>query len=168
MKTATYWIEKLELQEHPEGGWFNETYRAVERIEKENLPQRYPSSRCFSTTIYYLLEGGDRSVFHRLKSDETWHFYTGTSSIRLFIISPEGKLTQHLVGSNPDHDETFQLLIPQNHWFAAELTNIEGYSLIGCTVAPGFEFDDFEMGKRSDLIEIFPQHREIIEKLTKN
>ena len=168
MKTAAYWIEKLELRQHPEGGWFKETYRSSECILKENLPQRYPSPRCFSTTIYYLLEGNDRSVFHRLKSDETWHFYAGDSSIRLFIISPEGKLTRHLAGANPDNDEVFQLLIPQNHWFAAELTNLEGYALIGCTVAPGFEFDDFEMGKRSEMARTFPQHQELIQKMTKD
>ncbi len=167
MNTAAYWIEKLELQKHPEGGWFRETYRSAEFIPKENLPERYPSPRCFSTTIYYLLEGSDRSVFHRLRSDETWHFYTGNLSIRLFVISPGGKLTQHLVGSNYDSDETFQLLIPQNHWFAAEPTNPKGYALIGCTVAPGFEFDDFEMGKRNELVKIFPQHQELIIKMTK-
>ncbi|MDX9882202.1 MAG: cupin domain-containing protein [Prolixibacteraceae bacterium] len=167
MNTAAYWIDRLNLQRHPEGGWFRETYRAVEQIGEKGLPARYLSPRCFSTAIYYLLEKNDHSVFHRLKSDETWHFYTGTSSIRLFIISPKGKLSGYLIGPHPDQDEVFQLHIPQNHWFAALLTNPEGFALIGCTVAPGFEFDDFEIGKRSELTKMFPKHREIIEKMTK-
>lgn len=166
MKKATYWIEKLDLQKHPEGGWFKETYRSSETIDGNSLPDRYSSNRAFSTCIYYLLEGNDQSVFHRLKSDEFWHFYTGTSSIKLSIISPEGELTQHLLGANPDYKEVFQILIPNNHWFAAELTNKEAYSLIGCTVAPGFEFNDFEMGNRNELTKLFPQHQELITHLT--
>lgn len=167
MKDAACWIEKLNLQKHPEGGWFKETYRSGETISAENLPDRYGEERCFSTCIYYMLEANDQSVFHRLKSDEFWHFYTGTSAIKLSVISPEGNLTQHLLGADPDYDEVFQLLIPRNHWFAAELTNKKGYALIGCTVSPGFEFSDFEMAQRAKLSTLFPQHQELIQKLTR-
>lgn len=167
MKAASYWIEKLGLQKHPEGGWFKETYRSNETIKQSALPTNYNGNRNISTSIYYLLEGKDMSVFHRLKSDEIWHFYTGTSSIKITLISPEGKLTEHLIGTNPDYDEVFQFIIPKNHWFAAEPTNKSGYALVGCTVAPGFDFDDFEMAKREELIKQFPLHQECIKKLTR-
>lgn len=166
MKEAAYWIEKLNLQKHPEGGWFKETYRSEEIIADRNLPERYGSDRCFSTCIYYMLEGNDQSVFHRLKSDEFWHFYAGTSAIRLYVISPNGILTQYLLGSNSDNEEVFQVLIPREHWFAAELTNTNGYALIGCTVAPGFVFDDFEMGKQSELKKLFTEHSLLIERFS--
>jgi len=167
MKDAAYWIEKLEMEKHPEGGWFRETYRSDEHIAADNLPGRYTSDHCFSTTIYFLLKEEEQSVFHRLKSDETWHFYTGTSVLRISIISREGELSHFLLGPNPDYDEVFQVLAPKNHWFAAELTNSEGYALIGCTVAPGFEYADFEMASRENLIQQFPQHERLIQKLAK-
>jgi len=86
MKTAQYWIEKLELQKHPEGGWFREIYRASEIIPKSGLPEYFTRERNVSTSIYYLLEGKNNSNFHRIKSDEIWHFYTGSSAIEIINI----------------------------------------------------------------------------------
>lgn len=113
MKPAAYWIERLGLQKHPEGGWFKETYRSKEIIEQAAFLEIYSGNRNVSTSIYYLLEGSDKSVFHRLKSDETWHFYTGTSNIKIIMISPAGKLSEHLIGANPDYNEVFQFIIPK-------------------------------------------------------
>jgi|WetSurMetagenome_2_1015567.scaffolds.fasta_scaffold174551_2 uncharacterized protein len=155
MEQALFWIEKLNLQPHPEGGWFKEIYRSSEIYQKKYLPERYSSDRNISTSIYYLLEKNDKSNFHRIQSDELWHFYTGNSAIEiLFII--EGKIQKKLLGPDFNKEQRFQILIPQNTWFAAHLVNKSGYALIGCTVSPGFDFDDFELGQRDNLLKLFP------------
>ena len=81
ISSAKYWIEKLNFEKHPEGGWFKEVYRSEEVIPKKSLPEYFPGSRNISTSIYYLLEGDDFSAFHRIKSDEIWHYYEGNSAI---------------------------------------------------------------------------------------
>ncbi len=135
-------------------------------ILPDHLPKRYKSSRNLSTSIYFLLEGNQVSNFHKLKSDEQWHFYDG-SSIVIYVIDEGGNLNKILLGRNIENGESIQSVIKQNSWFAAELSDITSFALIGCTVAPGFEFNDFELGKRDELIDTFPQLRELIYKLTK-
>ena len=108
---AQYWIEHVKLSKHPEGGYFKEVYRANEFVNKKSLPDRYTSFRSFSTSIYFLLQSHEFSAFHRLKSDEIWHFYVG-SSIIIFAISPGGVLSKTYLGCNPEKGERFQLLIP--------------------------------------------------------
>ncbi len=163
---AQKYIEKLQLKPHPEGGYYKEIYRAGEIILPENLPKRYKLSRNFSTSIYFLLEGNQVSKFHRLKSDEQWHFYDG-SKIVIYVIDEGGKLNKILLGRNIEKGESLQTVIKHNSWFAAELSDKISFAIIGCTVAPGFDFNDFELGKRDDLINTFPQLRELIYKLTK-
>jgi len=165
-KDSKYWIEKLQLQRHPEGGYFKEIYRSYEIIKKESLPERYSDERNFSTSIYFLLEKNDVSLFHRLKSDEIWHFYSGTS-LTLYIIDKNGFLKKIVVGDNPDNGEVLQTVIKNGNWFAAKVNNPDSYSLIGCTVSPGFSFNDFELAKREDLIKLFPDHSDIIKMFTK-
>lgn len=165
MKPASYWIEKLGLQRHPEGGWFRETYRSEESFAKEHLPGQYSGDRNFSTQIYYLLEHDDRSFFHRLKSDEIWHFYTGGSAAEIILLF-DGGVRKLLVGSEPEKGESFQSLIPKNTWFAAHLNDKSSYALVGCTVSPGFDFADFELAKRTDLLREFIQHEKIIHEFT--
>jgi len=164
-ETAKYWIEKLSLSKHPEGGFFRETYRSDEVINKKCLPNRYTSYRSFSTLIYYLLDSNGFSAFHKLKSDETWHYYTGTP-LTLFIIEKSGLLRKITLGSNPDKGEVFQFVVKKDNWFAATVNKSDSFSLIGCTVSPGFDFEDFEIGKRSQLIILYPEHSSIIHKLT--
>jgi predicted cupin superfamily sugar epimerase len=165
-KTAAYWIEKLNLIEHPEGGYFREIYRSEETIPGEHLPERFTGPRAFSTSIYYLLEGNDFSSFHRLRSDEIWHFYTG-GSLTIYIINSQGVLSQIFLGPNFDIGEVFQAVVPAGCWFAAQPNHIRSFTLVGCTVAPGFDFADFELGGRGELIKKFPQHKTIIEKFTR-
>lgn len=165
IRNAKYWIDHLKLSKHPEGGYFKEVYRSNEFVNKKSLPDRYSSFRSFSTSIYFLLQSFEFSAFHRLKSDEIWHFYEG-DSITIIAISPGGTLTKTLIGNNPEKGERFQLLIPKGYWFAAIINAKDAFSLVGCTVSPGFDFDDFEMGKRSNLEKRFPQHKEIISKYT--
>jgi uncharacterized protein len=164
MKDAKYWLEKLNLQKHPEGGAFNEVYRSEEVLD--NLPDRYIGKRSVSTSIYFMLEENEISMFHRLTSDETWHFYTGCS-LTVHIIDPSGKYFSVKIGSDPEKDEMFQYTIRKGCWFGAEVNDKSSYALIGCTVSPGFDFHDFELGERAKLLEVFPEHAEIIKRLTK-
>ncbi len=164
-QSAQYWIEKLKLAKHPEGGYFREVYRANEIISKKSLPDRYSSFRPFSTSIFFLLKGNEFSAFHRLKSDEIWHFYDG-SPLLLYLIDSKGKLTTVRVGRNPDKNELLQIAIPKGFWFAAEVVDKNSFSLIGCTVSPGFDFEDFELGSKELLTNKFPQHKSLIKRLT--
>lgn len=161
---AKQYINHLQLIKHPEGGYFREVYRSGERILPTHLPKRYKSSRNFSTSIYFLLEGKQFSSFHILKSDELWHFYDG-SAVLLYIISQKGELSVKKLGR--DQDSALQLTIEKQNWFAAEVEDKKSFALFGCTVSPGFEFEDFELGKRDDLIKKFPQHSVLIKRLTK-
>lgn len=156
MESAKYWIEKLQLQKHPEGGWFKEIYRSDEMIPADALPTGFSGSRSISTSIYYLLEGEDFSAFHRIKSDELWHFYTGTSAIEIISIE-KGKIRKQFLGNNPRENQCFQIIVPKNTWFVARLVNKHGFALAGCTVSPGFHFDDFEMANQ----ELIGQNPEI-------
>jgi predicted cupin superfamily sugar epimerase len=158
-------IKKLGLKKHPEGGYFKEIYRSGELIIPEHLPKRYKSSRNFSTSIYFLLEGRQFSAFHLLQSDELWHFYDG-SAVLLYIISQNGELSIKKLGRGKESE--LQLVIEKQNWFAAELEDEKSFALFGCTVSPGFEFDDFQLGKRDDLIKKFPQHSALIRRLTKS
>jgi predicted cupin superfamily sugar epimerase len=160
---AKKYIKKLKLKKHPEGGYYKEVYRSGELILGEHLPQRFKSSRNFSTSIYFLLEGKQFSAFHQLQSDETWHFYDG-SDVIIYIIQGQGKLSTKKLGSGDESN--FQIIIEKKNWFAAELENKTSFALFGCTVAPGFDFEDFKMGKRAELVKRFPKHKNLIEKLT--
>ena len=163
---AKYYIDKLKLQKHPEGGYFNEIYRADEIFEASVLPERYNGDRAFSTSIYFLLDGKDISAFHKLQSDEIWHFYDGCQ-VKVSIITPLHSLEERILGSNLDNKENLQTVINKHSWFGAELTDKSSFSLIGCTVSPGFDFQDFEVGKREQLLEEYPEFSNIILRLTK-
>lgn len=165
MNSAQYWIKELNLQEHPEGGYFRETFRNNEKLISENSPERYDKDRCFLTSIYFLLKGTQKSKFHRLKSDELWYFHDGTPTT-IHFISPEGKYFSHTVGLDIINDQTPQIVIPRHHWFAAEVVDKEGYVLVGCAVAPGFEFEDFELAKHEELSKVFPNHTDLIKRFT--
>jgi predicted cupin superfamily sugar epimerase len=165
-RNADYWIKKLQLKEHPEGGYFRETYRSDDMLEAHQLPERYQEAHSFSTGIYYLLKGKQFSAFHRLKSDEVWHFYTG-SSLAIHIISEKGEYAQIELGDNFEKGEVFQKVIPAGNWFGATVDDDSSYTLVGCTIAPGFDFSDFELGARNKLIKRFPEHEATIKKLTR-
>jgi len=160
---AKYYIQKLQLEKHPEGGYFREVYRSGEMISidapKKNL------KRNVSTSIYFLLEGSQISKFHRLKSDELWHFYDG-DSIKVYILDEKGKLTETVLGKKMEDEEVFQTVIKNNNWFAAEVMNKRSFALIGCTVSPGFDFSDFELANREFLLDSFPIHKNLILKFT--
>lgn len=150
--------------DHPEGGCFKEVYRSEESVVTAGLPSRFGTSRAISTSIYFMLESGEQSVFHRIKSDETWHFYDG-DPLEIHAISPQGQYRKYLLGLDPEKGFMPQITIPHGDWFSAQ--SLGDFTLVGCTVAPGFDFQDFEMGARHNLIQEFPQHQKIIETFTK-
>ena len=166
MKTAEYYIKKLGLEKHPEGGWFKEVYRSDEEIAVEHLPERFSGSRHHSTSIYFMLTSDTFSAFHRIKSDELWHFYDG-SPVKVYMIDSSGNYSEVILGRNIENGEALQCVIPHGVWFGAKVNSHDSFCLVGCTVAPGFHFDDFELGKREELLSIFPEHKETIKKLTK-
>jgi len=147
---------------HPEGGFFKEVYRSHERIAEDALPERFGGGRVFSTAIYFLLTAGEFSRLHRIRQDEVWHFYDG-DSLLLHRIRPDGEHVKHLVGRLGDALPL--AVVPAGDYFGAEVSG-DGYSLVGCTVAPGFEFDDFEMPSRDEIYTQFRQHAELIQRLT--
>jgi len=164
MRNPQYWIKHLNLISHPEGGYYKEVYRSDEGITTDSLPGRFPNDRVFSTSIYFLLEKGDFSAFHRIKSDEVWHFYDG-DPVSIYVIDNNGKLIIHKLGLSPDIGIVPQVTIPANLWFASESTG--AFSLVGCTVSPGFDFNDFEMGDKDNLIILYPEHRGVIRRYTR-
>lgn len=163
---ARYWIEALGLEPHQEGGYFRESYRASETLGAKALPERYHGDRSTATAIYYLLHDREVSVFHRLKSDEVWHFYDGIPVI-LHVLAAGGCYARHLLGCDPAQGERPQRTVPAGAWFAAELANPGGYALMGCTVAPGFAFSDFELADRTELCRGYPEQRRLIERLSR-
>ncbi|HKJ34023.1 MAG TPA: cupin domain-containing protein [Balneolales bacterium] len=165
MRKAKYWINKFQLTPHPEGGYFREVFRSKTELLTSGLPSRYSNNRNAVTSIYFLLKGNDVSKFHRLKSDESWHFYAG-SSVSIHIIDKAGIYRTAKLGPDPDKDMYFQYTIEHDHWFGATVDLSDSYALVGCTVAPGFDFEDFEIAERSTLLEEYPEHSVIIDKLT--
>lgn len=166
MKSMAEWVEILELIRHPEGGYFREVYRSSETIPRSGLPNRYDGPRAFSTCILFLLPGNEISCFHRLRSDEIWHFYEG-SELGLFMIDRQGELREVRLGPDAEAGQVRLAVVPAESWFGAAVKDPESYALLACAVAPGFDWADFEVGKRGLLQTLYPQHHSIIEMLTR-
>jgi uncharacterized protein len=161
--TAKFYIDHLQLQPHPEGGFYKETYRAVGLIKKDFLPD-FNGDRSFSTAIYFLLQQGDFSAFHRIKSDECRHFYEG-GTLLVHMLEQNGNYSCTRLGRNLQEGEVLQFVVPAGVWFASEPAPSTFFALVGCTVAPGFDFADFEMVKKKNLLKLFQQHQTLIERL---
>ena len=161
---AKNYIQKLELVKHPEGGYYREIYRSAEMFTTDYPGRR--KKRSYSTSIYFLLEGTQVSKFHRLRSDELWHFYDG-SSVIIHMLDEKGSYSKINLGNDLIKEEKYQVIISKNTWFAAELFDKKSFALVGCTVSPGFDFSDFEFGKRNKLIKTFPQNKDLIIRFTK-
>ena len=157
--------EALDLRKHPEGGYFKEVYRSKDIIPKSALSPTFSGDRNCGTSIYFLLTSASFSSFHKIRQDETWHFYEG-SSIALHVISPEEAHSMVKVGSQLNAGDKYQFTVPAEHWFAAKIIEEDSYALVGCTVSPVFDFDDFTLGNRQELVSLYPEHSAIIESLT--
>lgn len=158
-------IRRFGLEPHPEGGYYSETYRADKFVRREgaNGTNDAEGTRAASTAIYFLLANGAYSAWHRIRSDELWHFYAG-SPIEIHSIDERGVLSTRKLGHALARPGTvFQAVVPAGHWFAARCCDPSTYALVGCTVAPGFEFSEFELGDAAALSEKYPLHRAMIE-----
>ncbi len=158
--TSKELIFQLELRPHPEGGYFRETYRSGQVL---HLPAG--KSRNVSTAIYYLLEDDDKSRLHRIQSDELWFFHQG-EPLEVVFINEAGEAGTILLGNNVNHGEVPQAMIPAKLWFGSRVRSSSGYSLVSCTVAPGFDFADFEMAEKETLLREFPHLEELIQQFT--
>lgn len=167
--TACDYIAALKMEPHPEGGYFSQTYQAAEIIPQEALPVRFSGARPYSTAIYFLLENHNRSALHRIQSDEVWHFYAG-GPLTVYVIEPtSGTLSLVQLGNDPDRGEVFQAVVRAGCWFGAKPVgrpDESAFSLVGCTVAPGFDFADFELANQASMLSLFPQHAALIQLLT--
>jgi predicted cupin superfamily sugar epimerase len=174
--SARFWIKALRLSEHPEGGFYRETYRAdltTESCEEVKVKLQNDStnrkSRSIASIIYYMLEGRQVSLFHRMRhADEIWHFYTGSSLTLYLIEKSSGKLSELKLGDQPQKGELFQILIKRDSWFGARVNDVSSFALVGCTVFPAFSFADFELADRKVLTDIYPEHKDIIKRLTRS
>lgn len=155
---AALFIKELVLRKHPEGGYYRQSYISNIIVNVEGCS----GPRNISTAIYYLLAGNEFSAFHRLRSDEVWHHYAG-STLVLYAIGSDGKLSTIKIGRHAIP----QAVIRAGTWFAAALDNKKSYCLVGCTMAPGFDYRDWDLGKRDELVKMFPQHKKVIERYTK-
>ena len=157
-------VDKYSLQPHPEGGWYKQTYKSTESVAAAALPERFGGDRPFSTAIYFLLEQGNFSAFHRIKSDECWHFYAG-DTLQVYVIQQDGTLKIISLGQAIENNELFQYVVPANCWFASRPAPGSTFSFVGCTVSPGFDFADFELANADVLAKEYPQHAAIIREL---
>lgn len=157
-------VDRFRMLPHPEGGYFKETYRSAELVNKESLPERFAGDRHFSTAIYFLLEQGNFSAFHRIKSDECWHFYAGYPLL-IHVIYPDGMYEMIRLGNHFAEGQHFQSVVPAGCWFASETAPGGSYSFVGCTVSPGFDFADFELAVAADLEKLCPAKTELIRQL---
>jgi len=148
--TAEDIISTLDLQPHPEGGYYRETYRAELTLPTDALPDSYTGPRNACTGIYYLLTSGTFSAMHRVRSDELFHFYLG-DPVDLLELSPDGQGRIVTLGSNPLAGQQPQFLVPAGAWQGTRLQLGGEFALMGCTVSPGFAFDDFDLATRTDL-----------------
>ncbi|AJD32615.1 MULTISPECIES: cupin domain-containing protein [Clostridium] len=165
MKDANYFIEKLDMTAHPEGGYYKESFISAENITDSDLTTTFEDKRILWTSIYFLLRNGEVSNFHRLKSDEMWYYHSG-SPLTIYMITPEGELITEQLGLDIEKGEKPQVLVPKNYIFGSAMNN-KGYALVGCMVSPGFEFRDFELFERDTLLNLYPKYKETIEKLTR-
>ncbi len=153
------YIDQLNLEPHPEGGYFKETYRSSTHLENLN---NFEGPRNCSTAIYFLLTNDSKSHLHRIKSDEMWHFYAG-DPLKVVMLNQNGEYRETIIGPDLKRGQVFQFLVPKGCWFGAEVLEGGTFSLVGCTVSPGFDFSDFELADRKTLSQSFPQHQSFIE-----
>lgn len=159
-------VRTLALSPHPEGGFFRETYRSAEQLAA--LPARFGGPRSVSTAIYYLLGAGDMSALHRIHSDEVWHFYLGRP-LEVVVLAADGTARTIVLGVDLAAGQVPQAVVEAGAWFGARLHQpVPGaFALVGCTVAPGFDFADLELAERAALLARYPQHAGVIAALTR-
>ncbi len=159
-------INLLGLEPHPEGGFYRETYRCRELLPESALPSRYSGDRSFGTAIYYMLTPETFSAMHRIKSDEIFHFYMG-DPVTMLQFHPKGESEVIALGQDIRVGERLQVVVPAYTWQGMFLNEGGVFALLGTTVTPGFDFEDFELAGREALAEEFPQRADLIKRLTR-
>lgn len=159
LKNQDYWIKYLELVPHPEGGFYRRILESGEKITN-STDQKRP----LYTSIYFLLTSKNPSHLHRLKSDEVWYFHQG-SPLQIHLINQDGDYKLIKLGNNPEKGELLQALVPKGSIFGSSVKGINNFSLVSCMVSPGFDYTDFELFTQQQLLDIYPAHHELIEKL---
>jgi predicted cupin superfamily sugar epimerase len=159
-----HWVATLGLEPHPEGGYYKRTFESSERTSDQELSVNFEGERKLYTSIYFLLTSKDVSHFHRLKSDELWYYHAG-SPLTIHIIHENGDYEEIKLGINLDKGEVPQALVPKNSIFGSSVMEENTFSLVGCMVSPGFDFQDFELFTQDNLLSQYPQHKDIIMKL---
>jgi predicted cupin superfamily sugar epimerase len=162
--SSDYWKKHLQLIHHIEGGWYSEVYKSAVTIAASHLPSQFKGDRSACTHIYFMLEKGEFSAFHRIQSDELWHFYSGDPLI-IYELENDGTLIKHYLGKDLEKGQSLFCVVKSGNWFASEVMENSKYALVGCTVSPGFDFADFELANRNMLTEKFPDHKALIERL---
>jgi uncharacterized protein len=160
-------IRQLGLLPHPEGGFYRETYRSPETIAAAALPARYGESRSLSTAIYYLLTPDSFSSLHRLQSDELFHFHLG-DPVTMLQLHEDGRGETITLGQDVLAGQQLQVVVPRGVWQGMFLNDGGRFALLGTTVAPGFDFADFEVEARDDLLGQYPSFAALIERLTRS
>ncbi len=148
------------MEKHPEGGWYKELYRSSEQFVNQNKEERN-----LLTSIYFLLTDQNSSKFHSIQSDELWYYHSG-EGFTVHCISPKGKYYTIKIGPDFKNGEVFQAVVPKGTIFGSTVEKQNSYSLVGCAVAPGFDFTDFKLHSRGELLLKYPQHELIINRLT--
>lgn len=174
-KDAKYLIRELGLLQHPEGGFYKETYRSditidtpIDPTKKQHEELAHSGAHSIASSIYYLLEGKQVSFFHKLNNaDEIWHFYKGSSLTIYSLNETKRKIDELKLGDDLENGEKFQILIRRGSWLGARVSDVYSYSLVGCTVFPAFMFEDFQLADRKSLVDMYPAYEDIIEMLTK-
>ena len=162
MITAEWIINHFGMKPLPEeGGYYVETYRAKEKLAAEHLPTRYTGPRHFSTAILYLLTPDTYSRLHKVKSDEIFHFYLG-DPVQMIQLFPNGKSNIIETGTDIARGQHPQVVVPRGTWQGARLKANGKFALLGCTVAPGFEFADYKSADKKKLLKKYPNISHII------
>ena len=164
-RSAAEWIARLKLQPHPEGGYYRETYRSPQSLPATVLPAGLDGQRSLATAVLFLLPGEDVSRLHRLRTDEIWCYHAG-SSLTLHQFAPTGLYSRLRLGVDATGGACPQVVIPADCWFGAIVDDREAFTLVSCCLAPGFEFADFELAERQALASAWPEHAELIGRLT--
>jgi len=160
-------VERLGLEPHPEGGYFREVYRSGLHLDHPGISEDQDADRSAGTLIYFLLSGTDFSAFHRVRhSDEIWHLYAG-GPLELYVIDGDGRLEQRRITGDLSIGEP-TTVVPAGCWQSARLAKGADWALGGCTVSPGFQFEDFEMPPAAELLALYPEHAATIRELTRN
>lgn len=165
LPTADELIYHFKLQRHPEGGFYSQSHRSEGVLPASALPSGISGPRLWSTGIYFLLSHGEKSKLHKIAFDEVWNFYLGDPLI-VVEITAQGHVKETLLGRDFKQGQNLQYVVKGGTWFGSYLPNGSEYAFVGCTVAPGFDFADFEMGDRKKLLGLFPGLKSTVELLT--